>query len=469
MAIRQLESPPLQIKLPPLHQGLNGSGGQVAIAMSPARFKVVMCGRRWGKTTLGVVLCVRTALSGGRTWWVAPTYKIAKEGWVILRRLAYQLKRIEQLKDIDIREGDKEVVFPESVGGGSVEIRSADTEDGLRGAGLDGVVMDEAGSMRESAWTEEIRPALVDKRGWALFIGTPKGNNWFAKRWKDAESGRRSNWAAWKYSTWDNPLISDEERILLEEEYAGRPDKYAQEIMADIGASQYLVYPTFNRDIHMWKWPIPKFDMFLGGLDFGGDSIGAHKSAGIAGGYVEAIDSIILLREFEESGPNITERQMNWIAETTAIFQQMNRQKNGRAVTFWAADKTQSAFISVLRTNGYRIVPSKGGTGSVRAGCDLVAARLEIRDVPSNIRDTFGVTKLPRVFYMPQLTKFPDHMESYHNYEPRDGDDDIQKDNPVKVNDDLDDAFRYLVERKDGKVIGDPQKLYANVLFRGRV
>lgn len=454
----------VNIKLPPLHQGRDNSGGQVAIASSSARFKVVMCGRRWGKTTLGVWLCVRTALNGGRTWWVAPTYKIAKEGWIILRRLAFQLKSIPQLKDIDIREGDKEVVFP---GGGSIEIRSSDTEDGLRGAGLDGVVMDEAASQRESAWTEEIRPALVDKRGWCLFIGTPKGNNWFAKMYVRAASNDRSNWKAWKYTTWDNPLIKDEERIELEEEYAGRPDKYKQEILADIGASQYLVYPQFNRDIHMWKWAIPKFDYYLGGLDFGGDQIGAHKSAGIVAGYVDSLDSIILMREFEESGPNITERQINWIGETEAICQMLNRKHHTRGPVFWAGDKSQQRFLDILRTYGYRVMPNKGGTGSVRAGIDLVSARLELRDIPDNLRQTFGVSQLPRLFYLPELTKFPEHMESYHNYEPKDGDDVIQKDNPVKVNDDLDDAFRYLVERKDGRVIGDPQKLYKNILFGG--
>lgn len=452
----------VRIELPPLH-----SGGQLDIAEHDARFKVVMCGRRYGKTTLGVWLCVRTALNGGRAWWVAPTYKIAKEGWIILRRIANQLKRVSALKDIDIREGDKEVVFPESVGGGSIEIRSSDTEDGLRGAGLDLVVMDEAASQRESAWTEELRPALVDKRGKALFIGTPKGRNWFAKLYESAIKGDRKNWMAWKFTTWDNPLISDEERIELELEYAGRPDKYNQEIMADIGASQYLVYPQFDRNVHMWKWQIPKFDMFFGGLDFGGDQIGAHKSAGIAGGYVDAIDTIILLREFEEFGPNITERQMNWMAETEAVFRMLNKQKGGNAKLFWAADKSQQRFIDILKTYRYRVSPNKGGQGSVRAGIDLVSARLELRDLPENLRQVFGVSRMPRLLYVPELTKFPDHMESYHNYEPKDGDDAIQKDNPVKVNDDLDDAVRYLVERKDGRVLGDPMKLYRQALVRG--
>ena len=83
------------VNLPPLHTGkLPGSGGQREIAEHPARFKVVCCGRRWGKTLLGVVLCLRTALPGGRTWWVAPHYKEAREGWNVLVTLARQIPTV---------------------------------------------------------------------------------------------------------------------------------------------------------------------------------------------------------------------------------------------------------------------------------------------------------------------------------------------------------------------------------------
>jgi hypothetical protein len=451
----------IKIELPPLH-----SGGQQLIAMSPARFKVVMCGRRYGKTTLGVWLCVKSAINGGRAWWVAPTYKIAKEGWIILKRLANQLRTINNnALGVEVREGDMMVNF--NAVDGSIEIRSSDTEDGLRGAGLDFVVMDEAASQRESAWTEELRPALMDKRGSALFIGTPKGNNWFAKYWARASTNDRANWAAWKYTSYDNPLITAEEKTELEEEYAGRPDKYAQEILADIGASQYLVYPTFNREVHMWKWPIPKIDVFLGGLDFGGDQIGAHKSAGIAAGYIESIDTILLMREFEESGPNITERQTNWVGETEAVFKMMAKKHRNNPPFYWAGDRSQQRYIDILRSYGHRIIPSKGGTGSVRAGIDLISSRLEVREASIGMQKLFGVSQMPRLFYLPELTQFPHRMENYHNYEPKDDEDAVQKDNPVKVNDDLMDAFRYLVERKDGRVMGDPNVIYKNQLIGG--
>ena len=163
--------PVVEIRRPPLHEGRKNSGGQLAIIKHPARFKVIVCGRRWGKTTLGVYACVKTALQGGRTWWVAPTYKIANEGWMMLRTIALQIPRAE------IREGDHSVLFPDAGSMAMVEIRSADTVGSIRGAGLDGLVMDELEEIRESAWTEELRATLSDNKGWALFIGTPNVKN----------------------------------------------------------------------------------------------------------------------------------------------------------------------------------------------------------------------------------------------------------------------------------------------------
>ena len=431
----------INVELPPLHAGRDGSGGQIAIIRHSARFKVIMCGRRWGKTMYGVWKCARAGLQGKRVWWVAPTYKIANEGWVELKKLAFQLK--EAGLEIDIRESDRQLVFPN---GGLVEVRTSDVEGSLRGAGLDGVVVDEAASHRESIWVEELRPALIDKRGWADFIGTPKGNNWFAKLYQRAESGAFPDWACWKKETWDNPFISADERKDIEIEYAGRQDKYKQEILADIGASQYLVY-NFNRDAHRWTNALPEFIAYYGGLDFGGNNIGSHKSAGIIGGLTKN-DEIILLDEFEEAGPDVTEHQINWIGTTEARLKALHRRQGINSVPiFWAGDRSQMKFLDILKTYGYRVSPNKGGGGSVQAGIDLVAARLALRNGK------------PRLYYLPEMTKTPEHFETYHYYEPREGEHE-QRTNPVKVNDDLDDAIRYLVERHDGHVQGNPQELY---------
>lgn len=432
----------LDIRLPPLH-----SGGQLEIAEHPARFKVCMCGRRYGKTHLGVYLCVKTSIQGKRTWWVAPTYKIANEGWTLLKSLAKQINsRIKDKKlHVEIREADMQIIF---TNGGMVEVRSSDTEDALRGAGLDGVVIDEAAKHRETVWTEELRPALIDKRGWALFIGTPKGVNWFSRLYDKAMSGR-PNWQGWKYDTWQNPHITNEERIELESEYVGLPDKLRQEIYADIGASSYLVYSQFSPEIHCWRKPIPDFVRFFGGMDFGGTSIGSHKSASLVAGLTQD-DILIFLNEFEQAGPNIAERQMDWVALQEHLIYEIHRiTGKGTGNILWKADKTQMFGIQLMRSAGHIVWPSKGGPDSVEEGIEMVARRLAVRG-----------DGLARIYYLPHLKYFPEAMMRYRYAEPDEDPDSLklQPKKPLKVRDDTADAIRYLVEGVDYFVVGNPEQ-----------
>ncbi len=433
----------VNLTLPPLHRGRDG-GGQVEIVSHSARFKVVVCGRRWGKTTLGVWVCLETSLHGGLTWWVAPTYPIAMIGWRMLKRI------VKQIPGATIREGDREAHLP---GGGVVAIKSADNPDSLRGEGLDGVVLDEVGQIKQEAWTEALRPALADKRGWALFIGTPKGRNWLWNLFRRAQVA--PNWHAWRKPTSDNPYISLEE---LEDARQDAPMLaiYKQEYEADFGASQLEVYPEFSRDVHRWKYDeLPKFDLFYGGLDFGGTTIGSHKSTGLIGGYHSASDTLIELKEFESSGYDITDRQVMWMAESEAQLRLLQRKaKQPMLPILWAADRTQSAFIQIAKGAGFKIRPSKGGKDSITGGIALVQRRM--------------TTHLgrPHLYYADDLTFLPSGIERYRYPEYKEGEEKVQSQNPLKVNDDMVDAFRYQVERLDSQPGGDPQKLYSNVLAR---
>lgn len=445
--VNTTQSKVLTIELPPLHKGRDGKGGQVEILESPARFKVVVCGRRWGKTTYGCYLCLEQALKGKRIWWVAPTYKIANIAWRMLTRLA------KRIPGADIKEGERVIYFP---GGGEVWMMSSDNPEGLRGEGLDGVVMEEAGSQKAEVWRESLRPALADKKGWALFIGTPRGKNWFYNLWQDA--ARLPGWQRWRRPTIDNPYIDPEEiaQIKLSE----LPHIFAQEYEGDFGGSQLSVYPGFDRNIHKWKWEIPQFEYFIGGLDFAGTSIGSHKSAGVFGGVTKD-DFLIELFAFEEFGANVTERQLEWMAQCEMRAKLMQRQLGHRvADTIWRADKTQSGFIQVMRNSQFRIIPSVGGNDSVYNGINLVGRRLVVRG------DGFA-----RFYLGPGLEKISDAIDRYRYPDMKEGDEQPQSRNPLKYEDDLVDALRYQVEGADLLVIGDPASLYKNTLpsVRGSV
>jgi phage terminase large subunit-like protein len=174
--------------------------GQAEVHKSGARFKGLAAGRRWGKTRLGVNECLDVASQGGRAWWVAPSYKTSEVGWRPLRRIGGKI-------GAEIRKVDRQINLP---GGGSVQVRSADDPNSLRGEGLDFVVGDEIAFMKEEAWTEALRPSLSDRQGKALFISTPKGRNWFWRMFQRGKDGD-GEWASFQYPTSDNPYIAPDE------------------------------------------------------------------------------------------------------------------------------------------------------------------------------------------------------------------------------------------------------------------
>lgn len=211
----------MDVLLPPLHPGQRG------IAEHAARFRVLACGRRWGKTRLGAALCVAVGLHRGRAWWVAPSYKMAAVGWRLVRQLG------QQVPGTQIKQADQMVLLP---GGGTVQVRSADDPQSLRGEGLDFVVMDECAFIQEAAWTEALRPALSDRPGRALFISTPKGRNWFWRAWSRGQEGG-TEWASWRFPTASNPFIAASEIEAARESLPERvfEQEYLAEFVDDAG------------------------------------------------------------------------------------------------------------------------------------------------------------------------------------------------------------------------------------------
>ena len=194
--------------------------GQREVHNHPARFKVLAAGRRWGKTRLGVNECLDVAAKGGRAWWVSPSYKTGEVGWRPLRRIAGKA-------GAEVRKVDRQVVLSN---GGTVQVRSADNPDSLRGEGLDFVVLDECAFMKEAAWNEVLRPALADRQGRALFISTPKGRNWFWRLWQFGQRGE-TGWQSWCFPTSTNPYIPAGE---IEAARLNLPERiYQQEYLAE--------------------------------------------------------------------------------------------------------------------------------------------------------------------------------------------------------------------------------------------
>lgn len=248
----------ITVTLPALHDG------QRAVRTPGYRFRILRCGRRWGKTVLAAVMCVEVALgiapwhhrcnnldgtpTPGRAWWVPPTYKIARVGWRVLAGLGTALQKAGL--PVQVQKGDMMIVFP---GGGEVVVRSADSPAGLRGDGLDFLVLEEAAYVDPDAWYEALRPALADRKGEALFITTPAGFNWF---WELEQTGERLGWLIIHQPTSANPHIDDDEIEALRTELTALT--YTQEVLAEYVADGSNPFsPSWFRHCQLTHQPSP--------------------------------------------------------------------------------------------------------------------------------------------------------------------------------------------------------------------
>ena len=386
--------PPILVTLPPLH------ASQRIIAKHPARFKVACCGRRWGKNVVGVVLCVRKAAKGGRVWWVAPSYSLALEGWAYLIRIA------RQFPGARILTSRLKVVF---AGGGSIEIKTADNPDNLRGAGLDLAVLDEAASMKPEVWDLIIRPALADHQGEALFISTPQHYNWFFDLYQRAEADTTGTWAAWQHPTWDNPFIPAAEIEAAQRDMA--PEDFDQEFGASFTAVGGAIFPLLSANRPMYLRPFPPgildFRRIGVGMDWG--TTPQHKAADVAGGVLRT--GVVWIRSAWESESGSAN---DWFDEAV-------RAKRDYGATLARVDRSQSSAKDTLKARGFTDV--ENGTPNVEA----------------RIGDFQGLVRRNAIFFDvngPGVREYYNHLCAYH----RDKDGGV-----VEEQDDDVDAGCYLV------------------------
>jgi predicted phage terminase large subunit-like protein len=232
--------------------------GQVAIYNSPARFRVCAAGRRFGKSHFAAVKLAEEGLRTTKDWvdadgnrrvyqltqehgvyYVAPTFDQAKRiMWPKLFELLGHAKTGGLIDNFNINDG-----WIQLVGSGrKIYIKGADNPDSLRGIALSFVVLDEFADMKPDTWDTILEPALMDVKGDALFIGTPKGKNHFYKLFMAAlHHGRQgddpkpdwADWEAFHFKSLDNPFL-DAREVKRMMNTSNRPSHVIrQEIEAD--------------------------------------------------------------------------------------------------------------------------------------------------------------------------------------------------------------------------------------------
>jgi len=183
----------IELQLPAPHRA------QLRVIQNAQRFNVVCCGRRWGKTFLGMDRLIPVALQGKPVAWFAPNYRLMSDVW-------RELKAI--LEPILLRPNQQEWRL-ELHGGGVIEMWSLDSPDSGRGRAYAAVVIDECALVPnlEQAWQQTIRPMLTDYVGGAWFLSTPKGMNHFKTLFDRGQDPERGEWASWQMPTHENPYI----------------------------------------------------------------------------------------------------------------------------------------------------------------------------------------------------------------------------------------------------------------------
>jgi hypothetical protein len=194
---------------------------QAALHQALQRFNVLVAHRRFGKT----VFCINEVI---RKWpeckkpnpryaYIAPLYKQAKQvAWDYLKHFT------RPIPGTTYNEAELRADLP---GGGRIQLYGADNPDALRGIYLDGVILDEYAQMNSRMWSEVLRPALSDRKGWAVFIGTPQGHNAFYDLYQAAREDK--NWYAVVYKASQTDVLDKEELEAAKKEMT--PEEYLQE------------------------------------------------------------------------------------------------------------------------------------------------------------------------------------------------------------------------------------------------
>lgn len=205
---------------------------QREVHLKRKRFSVLALHRRAGKTVLSTMELIDKAIAFDRDMgffaYVAPFLRQAKAvAWAMLKQ---RVEPLRQRGAVEIGEVELSVKFRHN--GATIRLFGADNPDAMRGLRLDGVVIDEVAQIRPEVWQDVIQPALSDRKGWAIFIGTPNGINLFSELFFAAE--KLPEWLAAKYTVYDTDSLDEEEVARLKRDMPERA--FAREFLCDFAA-----------------------------------------------------------------------------------------------------------------------------------------------------------------------------------------------------------------------------------------
>lgn len=241
---------------------------QKTITQDTTRFRVVVAGRRFGKTHLAIrELCYHARDPDKEVWYVAPSYKMARN--IVWRKLKKKLQELNWVQ----KTNETELAI-QLINGSTIALKGADNYDSLRGVGLDFIVLDEFADINPDAWYETLRPTLSDKQGRALFIGTPKGiGNWSYELYQNSLDNK--DWQSFQYTTVDGGNVTPQEIESAKKDLDERT--FRQEYLATFETYSGRIYYSFDRANNVIEGTLePRdTDVIYIGMDFNIDPMSA--------------------------------------------------------------------------------------------------------------------------------------------------------------------------------------------------
>ena len=206
--------------------GYQPHAGQLEVHRATEPRRVVACGVRWGKTYCAAMEGLAAAMQPAERsvgWVVGPTYDLADR---VFREI--QVRALEKLphRIVKMKESERLLVIRNMAGGTSeIKAKSAESPVSLLGEGLDWLIIDEASRLKASTWESHLSQRLLDKKGWALLISTPKGKGYFHDLFRRGQ-GSDPTWRSWNLPSRTNPML---DRELIEAERQRLPEQVFQQ------------------------------------------------------------------------------------------------------------------------------------------------------------------------------------------------------------------------------------------------
>ena len=239
---------------------------QKNVIQDDSRFRVLITGRRFGKTFVAINEIAKFAsIPNKKVWYVDPSYRQAKAiCWGVLKEKMIYHKWVKSINHSDLTLTLKN--------NSQITLRGSDNESSLRGVGLNFLILDEFQDINKTAWYEVLRPTLSDTEGHALFCGTPRGfGNWSYDLYKMGENNK--DWKSFQYTTLEGEQVSEDEIEQAKQDLDLRT--FQQEYEATFVNYSGMIYYNFSRDKNI----IEKYNKNTGvlhiGLDFNVDPMSA--------------------------------------------------------------------------------------------------------------------------------------------------------------------------------------------------